>query len=42
MCDRILVLKAGNLIEQGTHEALLQYQGEYAYLWQMQAQSYQI
>ncbi len=42
MCDRILVLKAGKLIEQGTHEALLQQQGEYAHLWQMQAQAYQI
>jgi ATP-binding cassette, subfamily B, bacterial len=41
MCDRILVLKAGKLIEQGTHEALLQKQGEYAHLWQMQAQAYQ-
>jgi ATP-binding cassette, subfamily B, bacterial len=42
MCDRIIVLKAGHLIEQGTHQALLQQQGEYAHLWQMQAQAYQI
>ena len=42
MCDRIIVLKAGKLIEQGTHETLLQQQKEYAYLWQMQAQAYQI
>jgi ATP-binding cassette, subfamily B, bacterial len=41
MCDRILVLKAGKLIEQGTHETLLQQPKEYAYLWQMQAQAYQ-
>ena len=42
MCDCIMVLKAGKLIEQGTHQELLQQQGEYAYLWQMQAQAYQI
>jgi ATP-binding cassette, subfamily B, bacterial len=42
MCDRILVLKAGKLIEGGTHLELLQQQGEYAHLWQMQARSYQI
>jgi ATP-binding cassette, subfamily B, bacterial len=42
MCDRIIVLKAGKLIEQGTHETLLEQQKEYAYLWQMQAQAYQI
>lgn len=42
MCNRIIVLKAGKLIEQGTHQELLQQQEEYAYLWQMQAQAYQI
>ena len=42
MCDRILVLKAGRLIEQGTHRKLLQQQEEYAHLWQMQAGAYQI
>ena len=42
MCDLIMVLKAGKLIEQGTHRKLLQQQGEYAHLWQMQAQAYQI
>ncbi|MGL5836410.1 MAG: ABC transporter ATP-binding protein [Waterburya sp.] len=42
MCDRIIVLKAGKLIEQGTHQELLQQQQEYAYLWQMQAQAYQL
>jgi ATP-binding cassette, subfamily B, bacterial len=42
MCDRILVLKDGKLIEQGTHLELLQQQQEYAHLWQMQAQAYQI
>jgi ATP-binding cassette subfamily B protein len=42
MCDRIIVLKAGRLIEQGTHQQLLQQQEEYAHLWQMQAEAYQI
>ncbi len=42
MCDRIIVLKAGKLIEQGTHQELLRQQEEYAHLWQMQAQAYQI
>jgi ABC-type transport system involved in Fe-S cluster assembly fused permease/ATPase subunit len=27
---------------KGTHKTLLQQQKEYAYLWQMQAQAYQI
>jgi ATP-binding cassette subfamily B protein len=42
MCDLIMVLKAGKLIELGTHRELLQKQGEYAHLWQIQAQAYQI
>ena len=42
MCDRIIVVKAGRLIEQGTHLELLQQQQEYAHLWQMQAKAYQI
>jgi ABC-type multidrug transport system fused ATPase/permease subunit len=32
MADRILVLKQGRLIEQGTHAHLLRQQGEYAML----------
>ena len=40
MADRILVLKAGRLIEEGTHEELLQRAGEYATLWGMQVQQY--
>lgn len=40
MADRILVLKQGRLIEEGTHEELLQRGGEYATLWNMQVQQY--
>lgn len=41
MADRILVLKGGQLIEDGTHAELLARGGEYAELWQLQAQQYQ-
>lgn len=40
MADRILVMKAGCLIEEGTHQELLQQGGEYATLWNMQAKQY--
>ena len=40
MADRILVLKAGRLIEEGAHKELLQRGGEYATLWNMQVQQY--
>ncbi|GHG70001.1 ABC transporter [Alishewanella longhuensis] len=36
--DTILVLKNGSLIEQGDHQQLLRLQGEYARMWQQQAQ----
>lgn len=39
--DRILVLREGRLVEEGTHEALLQRNGTYAELWRLQAQLYQ-
>jgi ATP-binding cassette subfamily B protein len=35
--DRILVLDKGRIIEDGTHNALLQHNGHYAKLWAMQA-----
>jgi len=35
--DRILVMAHGQIIEQGTHDALLAQQGAYARLWQQQS-----
>lgn len=35
-CDAIIVLDKGEIIEQGTHEELLEKQGRYYELWQMQ------
>ena len=40
MADLIMVMKAGKLIEIGTHEELLAQNQEYATLWNMQAESY--
>ncbi len=42
MAHRILVLKAGRLIEDGSHQELLERGGEYTTLWNMQAQQYGI
>ena len=39
--DRILVLKEGRLIEQGTHAALMRQGGEYSRLFSLQAQWYE-
>lgn len=37
--DEILVLKAGSIIERGTHAALLEKAGEYAAMWQKQQEA---
>lgn len=35
-CDRILVMQAGKIVEQGTHQSLLEGNGYYASLWKAQ------
>lgn len=40
LADRILVMKRGRLIEDGTHLELLSRGGEYAELWRLQASQY--
>jgi ATP-binding cassette subfamily B protein len=40
MADRILVLQGGELVEHGTHEALVEQGGLYAELFQLQAAGY--
>ena len=36
-CDHIIVLKDGQVLEQGTHEYLLASKGYYADMWQVQS-----
>lgn len=40
MADRIVVLSGGQVVEEGTHESLLQRRGLYAELFEMQAAGY--
>lgn len=35
--DRILVFKEGKIVEEGSHQELIDFQGHYAAMWQMQA-----
>jgi len=35
--DRILVFKAGKIIEEGSHDSLIKAEGHYSHLWKMQA-----
>ncbi|GAA4458079.1 ABC transporter ATP-binding protein [Nibrella saemangeumensis] len=41
MADRILVLEGGQLLEIGSHKELLEHDGRYAELFQLQARGYQ-
>lgn len=40
LADRIMVMKQGRLVEQGTHEELISHNGEYTRLYQSQEQWY--
>ncbi len=40
MCDRILVLAGGRIVEEGSHDALIQRGGRYAEMFDLQASSY--
>ncbi len=40
MADQIVVLNAGHVIEQGSHEQLMQLNGRYAHLFTLQARGY--
>jgi ATP-binding cassette subfamily B protein len=40
MADKILVLKDGRLVEEGNHDSLMAMQGEYASMFNLQAEHY--
>lgn len=39
-CDRIILLEGGRIVEEGTHDELMEAQGRYANLYEMQSQYY--
>lgn len=41
-CDEILVLDQGKIVEQGTHEKLLEQRGQYYKLWEMQQGNFEV
>lgn len=41
-CDRIIVMDKGEIVEQGSHEELLEKQGQYYRLWEMQQGNFQM
>ena len=41
-CDKIIVMDKGHIVEQGTHEALLEKRGQYYKLWEMQQGNFAI
>ena len=41
LCNKILVLENGRIVEQGSHSELIKKQGKYAYLFGLQASKYQ-
>ncbi|MGN0401587.1 MAG: ABC transporter ATP-binding protein [Acetatifactor sp.] len=40
-CDNVAMFKGGEMIEYGTHESLMEMNGEYAHMFELQAQYYQ-
>ena len=40
LADRIIMLENGQIVEQGSHEELLQQNGKYAQTWKVQAGAY--